>query len=199
MNNDRQKLLQQLKTADLKGDVPSVSAANAQFLADLVRNRKCTNGLEIGTAHAYSTIWLADAFEQNGGHLATIEHSPPSFNQAKLNLYRAKLENTVTQYLGRAQNFLAPSPDSLESGLNVPKNRFDFIFIDGIKKSTLEFFELAAPLLLKDGIIVVDDVIKFKPKMQTFYDFIDTQSTWQYQIHQLDTDDGIMVIQSAEA
>jgi len=184
MNRDRQKLLQQLKVADQKGDVPSVSVETAQFLANLVRMQNYTNGLEIGTAHAYSTIWLADAFEKNGGHLTTIEHSPPSFNQAKVNLYRAKLETAVMQHLGRAQ-------DVIKQALNSTP-QFDFIFIDGIKKSTLEFFELASPLLLEDGVIVVDDVIKFKSKMHRFYDYLDHQTNWHYQIHKLDEDDGIM-------
>lgn len=193
MNRDRQKLLQQLKAADQKGDVPSVSVETAQFLANLVRTQNCTNGLEIGTAHAYSTIWLGDAFEKNDGHLTTIEHSPPSFNQAKLNLYRAKLETIVTQHLGRAQELLSLS----ESGLQHQK--FDFIFIDGIKKSTLEFFELASPLLIENGVIVVDDVIKFKSKMQSFYDYLDHQTNWHYEIYKLDDDDGIMLIQRTKS
>ncbi len=187
MNSDRQALLQKLKAADLKSDVPSVSENNAQFLANLVQTHNCHNGLEIGTAHAYSTIWLADALEKNDGHLTTIEHSPPSFNQAKLNLYRAKLETTVTQHLGRAQEVIKLALNSTP--------QFDFIFIDGIKKSTLEFFELSSPLLLPEGVIVIDDVIKFKPKMQSFYDYLDQQSDWQYEIHKLDSDDGIMLIQ----
>lgn len=193
MNNNRQKLLHTLKNADRKGDVPSISEKNAQFLAHLITARKFKQGLEIGTAHAYSTIWLADAFEQNQGHLTTIEHSFPSFNQAKINLYRAKLESRVTQYLGRAQEILSPSPDSLESGLKHQK--FDFIFIDGIKKSTAEFFELCAPFLSSNGVIVIDDVIKFKTKMQSFYDFLNQQNQWRYDIKKLDEDDGIMIIE----
>lgn len=186
MNNDRQKLLQKLKNADHKGNVPSISEKNARFLAQLIPNRKFKQGLEIGTAHAYSTIWLADAFEQNQGHLTTIEHSPPSFKQAKINLYRAKLESRVTQHLGRAQDVI-----KFELSSN---SKFDFIFIDGIKKSTAEFFALCAPLLAHNGIIVVDDVIKFKAKMQSFYDFLDQQNQWHYEIKKLDEDDGIMLI-----
>lgn len=182
------KLLTKLKTADLKADVPSVSEHAAQWLHNLVLKRGCKNGLEIGTAHAYSTIWLGDAFEQTGGHLHTIEHSPPSFNQAKINLYRAKLEQTVTQHQGRAQHVLK---FELSSDL-----KFDFIFIDGIKRSTLEFFQLCVPFLAPHGVVVIDDVIKFKPKMTDFYQWLEGQNTWQHTIHQLDADDGIMVIKS---
>ncbi|NCP67025.1 hypothetical protein GW756_01815 [bacterium] len=186
MKPERKKLLEQLKKADLKADVPSVSEPNAEFLHNLVLSRQCTSGLEIGTAHAYSTIWLGDAFEKNGGHLTTIEHSPPSFNQAKVNLYRAKLEKSVTQHQGRAQKVIQSEFDS--------STKYDFIFIDGIKKSTLEFFEIASPLLTLNGVIVIDDVLKFKSKMQSFYDWIENQSLWTYSIEKLDKDDGIMIV-----
>lgn len=186
MNEDRIKLLQQLKKNDIKTDVPSISSKNAAFLHHLVLDHKCLSGLEIGTAHAYSSIWLGDAFEKNGGRLSTIEHSLPSFNQAKINLYRAKLETTVTQYFGRAQQII-----EFELSSN---SIFDFIFIDGIKKSTLDFFQLTSPLLSPKGIIVIDDVIKFETKMKTFYDWIKSQLDWEFAIEKLDEDDGIMVI-----
>lgn len=186
MNPERQKLLERLKAADLKNDVPSVSADTAQFLYNLVLERDCKNGLEIGTAHAYSSIWIGDALEQNNGHLTTIEHSDPSFNQAKVNLYRAKLEKTVTQHQGKAQN-IVPT-------LN---QTFDFIFIDGQKTHTLDFFNLCHGLLAVGGVIVVDDVIKFKDKMQLFYDWVESQNEWVYKIYKLDADDGIMVITRA--
>jgi len=186
MNDERTTLLKRLKAADLKNDVPSISEPVAKFLHNLVLERSCRAGLEIGTAHAYSTIWLGDAFEQTGGLLTTIEHSPPSFNQAKINLYRAKLEKIVTQHQGRAQTIVQPLEDD-----------FDFIFIDGIKKSTLDFFMLCIPKLKPGGIVVVDDVIKFKHKMTEFYDWLESQTKWKYTIHALDADDGIMVIEHA--
>ncbi len=189
MNSERLALLKKLKHADLKADVPSVSFATAEFLHQLITKRNVQNALEIGTAHAFSSIFIGDALETTGGHLITIEHSPPSFKQAKLNLYRAKLEHRVTQMAGRAQTIVAEA---------LPRQRlYDFIFIDGMKKSTTEFFEVASPKLADGGIIVVDDVIKFKSKMQNFYDFLDQQSVWQYDIHQLDEDDGIMLISRA--
>lgn len=184
LSPQKQALLHNIKAADLKGDVPSVSPQTADFLHNLVLERTAKNGLEIGTAHAYSTIWLGDAFEKNGGQLTTIEHSPPSFNQAKVNLYRAKLERTVTQHQGRAQAVVSELDQT-----------FDFIFIDGIKRSTLEFFNLASPLLAEGGVMVVDDVIKFKSKMGDFYQWLEAQTQWNYTIHQLDKDDGIMVIE----
>ena len=189
MNQERKNLLAQLKTNDLKANVPSVSEENAAFLHNLILERGCQSALEIGTAHGYSTIWLADALEQNDGHLTTIEHSPPSFNQAKVNIYRAKLEQSISQHLGRAQTVIAEILTADQS--------YDFIFIDGIKKSTLEFFDLASPKLKKGGIIVIDDVIKFKVKMKNFYDYLEDQSDWKFNVIKLDEDDGILVIERA--
>ncbi len=187
MNQERKNLLAQLKTNDLKANVPSISEENAAFLHNLILERGFQSALEIGTAHGYSTIWLADALEQNDGHLTTIEHSPPSFNQAKVNIYRAKLEQSISQHLGRAQTVIAKALPEDEN--------YNFIFIDGIKKSTLEFFELASPRLKKGGMIVVDDVIKFKIKMKSFYAYLNQQTAWHYEIKKLDTDDGILLIE----
>ncbi len=81
-----------------------------------------------------------------------------------------------------------------KSTLNITKKTFDIIFIDGAFRMTREFYDLSVPLLSVGGIIIIDDVIKYRWKMNGFYEYLD--SLWvKYEVIQTDPDDGIMVIQ----
>ena len=82
-----------------------------------------------------------------------------------------------------------------KSILNIPQRRFEIIFIDGAFRMTREFYDLSVPLLSPGGIIIIDDVIKFRWKMNGFYEYLDT--LWiHYKIIQTDPDDGIMIIRT---
>lgn len=85
--------------------------------------------------------------------------------------------------------------DRPKSTLNIPQKIFEVIFIDGAFRMTREFYDLSSPLLAPGGIIIIDDVIKFRWKMNGFYEYLDT--LWiKYEVIQTDPDDGIMIIQS---
>ncbi len=71
--------------------------------------------------------------------------------------------------------------------------RFDFIFIDALKSATLEHFKLCRPLLTPGGTIVVDDVVKWRSKMEDFYAYLEAESI-RYEIVMTDPDDGIMIL-----
>lgn len=186
IKKEREFFLQALKQDDLKNDVPSVSQTVAAFLHEQAHQIKAQSILEIGTAHAYSTIWLADVVEHYQGHLHTIDVSAPSFAIATENIKAVGLDHCVTQHFGNAKDVL---PDITEN--------FDLIFIDARKRDTHIFFQLCAPKLNPGGIIIVDDVEKFKDKMQPFWDFISNQTEWDYQTLPLDADDSIMILRRA--
>ena len=186
MNSKRLIFLQNLKQQDLSGDVPSVSPQVGEFLHHLVHLKQAKSILELGTAHAYSTIWLADAVENYQGHLTTIDVSAPSFKIATENIKKSGLEKVVTQHFGAAQEILPEITDT-----------FDLILIDARKKDTKLFFDLCSPKLNPGGLIVVDDVEKFKTKMQSFWDFIENQSFWGYLVLPIDQDDSIMLVSKA--
>ena len=187
MNSKTKSFLQTLKQDDLKNDVPSVSETVGQFLCDQVEALKATSILELGTAHGYSTIWMASALEKYNGHLHTIDVSAPSFKIATENIKEAGFDQMVTQHFGNAKD-IVPTIDAT----------FDLIFIDARKRDTHIFFELCAPKLRPGGIILVDDVEKFKDKMQAFWDFIESQNEWVYQTLPLDADDSVMVASKKE-
>jgi len=73
------------------------------------------------------------------------------------------------------------------------KKKYDFIFIDGMKKRSLDFYLLAEKKIKKGGIIIIDDVIKFRNKMENLYDYLEKEKII-YHILPIDEDDGIMMI-----
>ncbi|PID70510.1 hypothetical protein CSB37_02370 [bacterium DOLZORAL124_38_8] len=187
MKLERIKFLAQLKTESEADNVPNVTKKNAEFLHFLTRLHKAKLVLEIGTANGYSTIWFADAIEEFDGHVTTIDHSTPSRNWALENFKKVGLEDRITSIFGRAQEVL-PTLDQ----------KFDVIFIDAIKKSYAEFWQLCKPLMHDNTLIIVDDVLKFPVKTKSFHEAIANETDYQAVIVPTDEDDGIMLIQKGD-
>jgi predicted O-methyltransferase YrrM len=74
---------------------------------------------------------------------------------------------------------------------------YDFIYIDAMKKEYLQYLLLILPKMTPDAMIVIDDVVKFRDKMEDFYEFLDNNGI-VYQISLTDTDDGIMIINASD-
>lgn len=120
----------------------------AQFLTFLIHISNAKRVLEIGTAIAYSTIWLAWAVAPRNGHVTTIEINDRRAMTAAQNIKTAGLEDRITLLKGHAVDI-------------VPKleEQFDFIFIDAAKGQYGWFFDELFPRLSPGGLIVSDNVL----------------------------------------
>lgn len=114
----------------------------------------------------------------------TIEVKHASYLEARENL--KSYRRLITQIHADAGAFAR----------SISREVFDFIFIDAGKKETLEHFRIVWPRLAADGMIVVDDVVKFREKMEDFYEFLEEQGIL-YEIQMTDPDDGIMLIEKS--
>ncbi|MFA6090524.1 MAG: class I SAM-dependent methyltransferase [Candidatus Gracilibacteria bacterium] len=180
---DIDSFLTDLRKHGLANTIPNISDKNARFLKDMIHIGGVKNLLEIGTANGYSTIHLCLALRENGGNLTSIDYSLPSYNEAVENIKKTEMDDITTLIFGNA---LVELP-------KLPSESFDMIFIDGQKKRTIDFFQLAYPLLKKGGFFIIDDVIKFSEKMSSFYEYIETQKI-PHTILGIDEDDGVMMI-----
>jgi predicted O-methyltransferase YrrM len=70
------------------------------------------------------------------------------------------------------------------------------MYIDGRKRDYLTYLQCVVDIVASDGSIIFDDVIKFAHKTTSLYEFLQEKQI-KYTIHQLDEDDGIMVIENA--
>ena len=109
---------------------------DAQFLRMMVEIAGVKRGVEVGTATGHGAIHMGLAFEANGGELITVDIDPKMVATARENIGKMKLEQTVSVIEGDALKVL-------------PKlqGKFDFVFIDAVKRDYLQYFKDLEPLL----------------------------------------------------
>ncbi len=66
--------LKQIKATSLKRDIPNISEKNAEFLKNLIRERKPKHILEIGTANGYSTLQFISVLDKESS-ITTIDYA----------------------------------------------------------------------------------------------------------------------------
>ncbi|MCH8003044.1 MAG: O-methyltransferase [Nanoarchaeota archaeon] len=168
MNPSIQKLLNELEEFGQKNrGYFNIPASTGKFFYNLVLISKAKNILEIGTSNGYSTIWLSEAIKQNNGKITTMEISDFKIKIAKENFKRANLNKTIKIIHG----------DALKE---IPKlkEKFDFMFIDAIKKDYINYLKLAEKNLKKGSIIVADNAIMFKDKMQDYLNYVENNKNY---------------------
>lgn len=180
---NRKKLIEDLREYWIKNTVPNISDVNAKLLIDLIKVQGTKNMLEIWTANWFSTICFADELEKNAWKIITIDFSPKSYEEAVNNFKEAKLENTISAILGNA----------LDEIPKLENNYFDFVFIDWMMRRSKDFLELSWSKTKKGGIIIIDDVIKFRAKMVWLWEYLE-ENNISYNTLPIDEDDGIMMI-----
>lgn len=180
---DRIEYLKSLRQYWIINTVPNISDVNVKFLRDLIKISNTKNMLEIWTANWFSAINFWIELEKVWWKLLTIDFSPKSHEEAKINIKNVWLLDTVYLVLWNA---LDEIPKLLD-------NSYDFIFIDGMMRRSKDFLELSLPKLKKWWIIIIDDVIKFKDKMIWLREFIE-ENNIEYNVLPIDLDDWVMMI-----
>lgn len=143
-------------------DIPRISGLSSypedhQLLRILIRAAGLKRGIEVGTANGYGACHMGMAFEKNGGKLITIEIDPAMAAQARENIARAKLENTVTLIEDDALKVLP----RLEG-------EYDFVFIDALKNDYLKYFNAIKNKLAPGAIVAAHNVILYAASMRDF-------------------------------
>ncbi len=182
VNTERETLLKELREFWVKNNIPNISDTNALFLKNLITISWSKNVLEIWTANWFSTINLWIAVEENKGKITSIDFSEPSLKMAWENIKLAHLQETVTLCFGNAFDIIP----KLEAW-------FDFVFIDWMMKSSIDFLLTIWDNTIEWGVIIIDDVIKFKEKMWWLEEFLDKNHI-EFNILPIDSDDWIMMI-----
>jgi len=96
-----------------------VRPADGRLLHDLIVSRGCRRVLDVGTARGYAALWFGLAARRTGGHVVTIEIDPQVAAEARENIRRAGLADTIDS---RVNDALAEIPSLA--------GEFDFVFID---------------------------------------------------------------------
>ncbi len=139
----------------------NTTEGDAMMLRILVESSGVKRGIEVGSATGFGAVNMGIAFERTGGHLYTLEIDPEMVKKCRDNLRKVGLENTVTCIEG----------DALKT-LPTLKGKFDFVFIDAVKRDYLKYFKIIEPKLKPGAVIVGDNVIRSARSMKDFLDYI---------------------------
>ncbi len=104
--------------------------------------------VEVGTAIGVSTLYLARALPADG-KIVSFDIDPERQDAARTYLQRAGVADRCDLRLQDARDGLV----QLESGA------YDVAFIDGTKTQYSDYLERLLPLLRKDGMLIVDNVL----------------------------------------
>ncbi len=132
------------------GPMMNVGPDQGKFLYLLMKMLKPKKVLEIGSYFGYSAVWLARALEE-ASELLCVERSEKQCQIIKNNLQKAGLDKKTTVYQ-------ASGLDAMQKFIDEDQ-KFDVIFIDADKKNYPNYFKLAAQLLEKDSVLLVDNCI----------------------------------------
>jgi predicted O-methyltransferase YrrM len=143
---------------DRRERLRNVEPETAAMMAVLVRALRARRLLELGTSNGYSTIWLADAAQGNGGHLLSVDVDEGRQTQARENLARAGLEATAELRIEDAAQTLAA----------LPGDACDFIFLDAERPSYVSYWEDLVRVLAAPGMLIVDNAVSHAEEMSAF-------------------------------
>ncbi|HIJ52054.1 MAG TPA: methyltransferase domain-containing protein [Planctomycetes bacterium] len=141
----------------------NTTLGDAMMLRILVESMRAKRGIEVGSANGFGAINMGIAFERTGGHLYTLEIDPEMVKECRDNLRKVGLEKTVTCIEG----------DALKT-LSTLEGKFDFVFIDAVKRDYFKYLKLIEPKLKPGAVIVADNVIRSAGAMKDFLRFIQT-------------------------
>lgn len=142
-------------------DTLNTTAGDAMMLRIMIEATRAKRGIEVGTNAGYGAIHMGIGFERTGGHLYSVETDTRKAASARQNLEKAGLARTVTVIEGDALTVMP----ALEG-------KFDFVFIDALKKDYLNYLRILEPKLERGAMVVADNVIVCGEDMPDFLEYI---------------------------
>ncbi len=147
----------------------SIEPESAELLALLVLAKQAKSLLEIGTSGGYSTLWLADAVEQTGGRLTTLEIESARRDVAVQHLKHTGLADYAEALCTDAAAFLAEN-----------QVQYDLILLDAERPAYVGYWPHLRRCLAKSGsLLVVDNVLSHAAEVAEFQALVSADSAFQ--------------------
>ena len=130
-------------------EAPNMISGNmvGNFLYILAKSIQSKKVLDIGMFTGYSALKLASSIPSDG-EVHTFELAKNHIKSAKKFFRKSSYKNIII-HEGRA----------LENLEKLPRNQFDFAFIDADKTNYLAYYKRCMVLVKKGGIIVLDNML----------------------------------------
>jgi predicted O-methyltransferase YrrM len=138
----------------------NLEPASAALLAFVVRLANARSIVEIGTSNGYSTIWLADAARDTGGHVVSVDIQDRP--DAAANLERTGLASMVRLHRAEGGSYLAGLPDDY----------VDLLFLDAERTDYANWWPHPRRILRPGGVLAVDNVLSHPDEVRGFLDLV---------------------------
>ena len=139
--------LKKIKEKALKEYIPIIMDDTLEVIDRVLKEKKPTKVLEIGTAVGYSAMCFTE-FLNEGGKIDTIERDEERIAEAKVNIVNVGVADKINIIEGDAVEILPTLDD-----------KYDMIFIDAAKGKYPFFLKESLRLLADDGIIFADNIL----------------------------------------
>ena len=146
ININNQELNKKKKKA-IEEKIPIIMDDTLEIIEKYLKDLKPKRILEIGTAVGYSAICFSKFLLENG-KIDTIERDEKRVLEAKENIKKLSLEDTINIYEGDAVEILPT--------LN---KKYDMVFIDAAKGKYPFFLKEALRMIDSKGIIFADNIL----------------------------------------
>ena len=134
----------------------NVEPETGELLGVLVRAVRAVRVLELGTSNGYSTIWLADAVEDLGGRLVSVDVDAERIALARENLERAGLDAELSV------------ADAAETLAQCAGGAWDLVFLDAERGAYAGYWPNLLRALRPGGLLVVDNVLSHAGEVAPF-------------------------------
>ncbi len=149
---DRQltPLLADIEKRSEESGVPIIRKSARSLIRFALSDIQPENILELGTAVAFSAIFMATYGPKNA-HIDTVENYDKRIEEAKRNISLAGMEERIRLIEGDALEVLEELVSSQKS--------YDMIFIDAAKAQYPNYLPLCRDLLRDGGLLISDNVL----------------------------------------
>lgn len=151
-SKDDEGLLGDIYSKAIEEDVPIIRRDTADFLRVMISIVRPENVLEVGTAVAYSTIYIADVLnaihESRDWHIDTCEMDVERIGEAEKNI-------SSSDYMGNINLIKGDAALSLKS----LDGSYDFVFIDAAKAQYMDYLDESLRLSHPGTVIITDNIL----------------------------------------
>jgi predicted O-methyltransferase YrrM len=155
VENDSHKILKEAR-------MRNVTPVTGELLHFFIGMTGAKRILEIGTSNGYSTLWMADAVNNNGGQVITLEYDPDKAELAHTNFARSSFHSVIELIVDDAGRYLK----------NLEHQEFDLIFMDSDRVEYTGWWPDIQRVLKIGGLIVVDNAISHSKEIEPFHEMV---------------------------
>lgn len=141
------EILTEIEQAAHKDLVPIIRKEMESFLRVILTIKHPKEILELGTAIGYSAILMSECCDAK---ITTIENYEKRIPIARENFEKA----------GKSEQIELLEGDAMEVMKTLPKEKYDFIFMDAAKAQYINYLPEVMRLLIPGGVLITDNVLQ---------------------------------------